>query len=181
MKIEQTKLPGVVVITPDRYDDDRGFFLESWNARRFAEHGITENFVQDNHSRSEAGVLRGLHFQHRNPQGKLVRVVRGRVFDVAVDIDPNSPTFRQWHGVELSGDDPAMFYVPPGYAHGFYAMEGPADLLYKCTDYFDATDDKSLVWNDPDIAIDWPLTAGEPSLSEKDASAPTLAAFLESI
>lgn len=175
MKIEETPLPGVLVITPDRYDDERGFFMESWNARSFADAGLSHDFVQDNHSRSAAGVLRGLHYQQETPQGKLVRVTRGRIFDVAADIRYGSPTFGQWHGIELSGDDPAMFYIPEGFAHGFYTLDGPADLLYKCTTFYDGEHDRSLAWNDPQLAIDWPLNGDKPKLSAKDAAAPTLA------
>lgn len=174
MKITETALPGVLIIEPRRFGDERGFFMESWNARTFDEHGLSHDFVQDNHSRSQKGVLRGLHFQKANPQGKLVRVTRGRVFDVAVDIRPRSATYRQWVGVELSERSPAMFYVPEGFAHGFLTLEDDTDFLYKCTTFYDASDEGSVIWNDPEIGIDWPLDGIEPSLSAKDAAAPRL-------
>jgi dTDP-4-dehydrorhamnose 3,5-epimerase len=173
MEVIKTKLEGVVIIKPKVFGDERGFFLETFQQDRYKEMaGIESPFVQDNHSRSSKGVLRGLHFQKTKPQGKLVRVVRGEVYDVAVDINPNSPTFGQYEGVILSEENKHQFWVPPGYAHGFAVLSDTADFEYKCTDYYDPTDEGGLIWNDPTVAIDWPLE--NPSLSEKDAILPTL-------
>lgn len=177
MKVTETALPGVLIIEPKRFGDERGFFMESWNARTFDEHGLSHDFVQDNHSRSQKGVLRGLHFQKENPQGKLVRVTRGRAFDVAVDIRPESPHYREWVGIELTDHSPAMFYVPEGFAHGFLSLEDGTDFLYKCTTFYDAADEGCVIWNDSEIGIDWPLDGIEPIVSGKDAAAPTLAQF----
>ncbi|MBC7987342.1 MAG: dTDP-4-dehydrorhamnose 3,5-epimerase [Sphingomonadaceae bacterium] len=177
MKVTETKLPSVVIIEPQRFGDERGFFLESWNARTFDEHGLSHDFVQDNHSRSAKGVLRGLHFQKQNPQGKLVRVTRGRAFDVAIDIRPDSQHYREWVGIELSEASPAMFYIPEGFAHGFLSLEDGTDFLYKCTTFYDPADEGCIVWNDPEIGIDWPLDGIEPIVSAKDAAAPTLAQY----
>jgi dTDP-4-dehydrorhamnose 3,5-epimerase len=172
MNVSTTDLPGVVIIEPDVFGDHRGFFSETYHADRYLnEAGIKETFVQDNHSRSGPNVLRGLHFQVKRPQGKLVRVTRGKVFDVAVDINQNSPTFLKWVGIELSEDNHRQFYVPPGYAQGFLTMSDTVDFQYKCTDYYDPTDEGGIVWNDPAIGIDWPLDA--PNLSEKDKNHPT--------
>jgi dTDP-4-dehydrorhamnose 3,5-epimerase len=175
MIVAETTLPGVKLITPKVFGDDRGFFLESWNARAFADAGLDLNFVQDNHSRSARGVLRGLHYQLRNPQGKLVRVTAGAVFDVAVDVRHSSPHFGKWVGVELSEANKRMLWVPPGFAHGFVVLSESADFLYKCTQLYDPTDDRSLRWNDPAIGIDWPIGGIDPALSAKDAAAPLLA------
>lgn len=172
MNVIKTKLAGCVVIEPQVFGDHRGFFLETFQAKRYAEEaGIDLPFVQDNHSRSSAGVLRGLHFQKTKPQGKLVRVVRGEVFDVAVDIRPESPTFGQWEGVVLSEDNKRQFWVPPRFAHGFVVLSEVADFEYKCTDYYDPSDEGSIRWNDPDIAVEWPLSENL-NLSDKDTKAP---------
>ncbi len=175
MIVTQTALPGVALIEPRVFGDDRGFFLESWNARTFAEHGLDLHFVQDNHSRSAKGVLRGLHFQLQQPQGKLVRVTAGAVFDVAVDVRRSSPHFGQWVGYELSAANKRMLWVPPGFAHGFLTLSDSADFLYKCTQFYDAADEASIRWDDPAIGIDWPLPGLTPILSAKDAVAPALA------
>jgi len=173
MNIIETCLAGVVIIEPKVFGDDRGFFLETFQRDRYRElAGIELEFVQDNHSRSARGVLRGLHFQKTKPQGKLVRVVTGEVFDVAVDINPTSPTYGQYASAILSEQNKRQFWVPPGYAHGFVVLSEFADFEYKCTDYYDPNDEGSLLWNDPDVAIDWPLD--EPVLSDKDSKAPSL-------
>lgn len=172
MNVIQTVLPGAIIIEPKVFGDSRGFFMETYQAKRYKEAGIELDFVQDNHSRSSYGVLRGLHFQKTKPQGKLVRVTTGKVLDVAVDINPASATFKQWVAVELTGDNHRQFYVPPGYAHGFVVLSETADFLYKVTDYYDPTDEGSLLWNDPEIGIDWQIT--NPQLSAKDAVAPTI-------
>lgn len=171
MKVIETAIPGPLIIEPPVYGDDRGFFIESWSARTFAEAGLDWQFAQDNHSRSAKGVLRGLHFQNPNPQGKLVRVITGRVFDVAVDIRRSSPHFGKWVGVELSAANKRLFWVPPGFAHGFVSLEDGTDFLYKCTALYDQSSDRSLLWNDPAIGIEWPAEMGEPQLSAKDAAA----------
>lgn len=173
MNITETTLPGVLIIEPRVFGDDRGTFMETYNAARFREHGLPDTFVQDNHSRSVRGVLRGLHFQLPNPQGKLIWVVQGTIFDVAVDIRRSSPHFGQWVGVELSQENGRQLWVPEGFAHGFCVTSEFADVLYKCTALYDGPNDRGIRWNDPQIAIDWPLT--NPLLSQKDAEAPTLA------
>lgn len=173
MRFLITDLPGVVVVEPDVHRDDRGFFLETYHAEKYRAGGIGEAFVQDNHSRSAAGTLRGLHAQRRRPQGKLIRCVEGEIFDVAVDIRRGSPTFARWAGVSLSDDDFRQLYVPPGFAHGFCVVRGPAQVEYKCTALYDAEDELGIVWNDPDIAVAWPV--GAPTLSEKDRRLPLLA------
>jgi dTDP-4-dehydrorhamnose 3,5-epimerase len=175
VRIVDTALPDVKLIEPQVFGDDRGFFLESWKARTFAEAGIDATFVQDNHSRSARGVLRGLHYQVVRPQGKLVRVVAGRAFDVAVDIRRASPRFGRWVGYELSAANKRMLWVPAGFAHGFLALEDGTDFLYKCTDYYAPEHDRSIRWNDPAIGIEWPLDGIEPILSPKDEAAPPLA------
>ena len=175
MNIIETAIPGPLIIEPRVFGDDRGFFMESWNADAFAAAGLNLNFVQDNHSRSARGVLRGLHFQNPNPQGKLVRVVSGRVWDVAVDIRRSSPHFGKWAGLELSATNKRMFWVPEGFAHGFVSLEDDTDFLYKCTALYEPSSDHSLLWNDPSIGIDWPLEGLEPILSAKDQKAGTLA------
>ncbi|MGH1487518.1 MAG: dTDP-4-dehydrorhamnose 3,5-epimerase [Cellvibrionaceae bacterium] len=173
MNVIKTKLPGVVIIEPKVFGDERGFFLETFQKERYRDlAGIELEFVQDNHSRSAKGVLRGLHFQKTKPQGKLVRVVSGEVFDVAVDINPESATYGQYEGVILSEQNKRQFWVPPGYAHGFLVLSETADFEYKCTDYYDPSDEGSLLWSDPDVGIDWPLD--NPQLSGKDQEASTL-------
>ncbi|WP_417536732.1 dTDP-4-dehydrorhamnose 3,5-epimerase [Methylophaga sp.] len=177
MKVVPTTLKDCVVIEPQVFGDHRGFFLETFQAERYAEEAsISLPFVQDNHSRSGKGVLRGLHFQITKPQGKLVRVVNGEVFDVAVDLRRDSPTFGQWEGVYLSGDNKRQFWVPPGFAHGFVVVSETADFEYKCTDYYDPTDECAIAWDDPDIGIKWPIDL-EVKLSEKDANAPGFREF----
>lgn len=172
MKLIKTEIEGVVIIEPKVFGDARGFFLETFQAARYAEAGIKERFVQDNHSRSGKGVLRGLHFQRSHPQGKLVSVSRGEVFDVAVDIRKGSPTFGHWAGITLSDENHRQLYVPPGCAHGFCVLSEIADFQYKCTDYYHPEDEGCLRWNDPEVGIDWPEK--NPLLSEKDAAAPGL-------
>ena len=169
MKILPTRLPEVLVIEPKVFGDARGFFFESWNEREFERAGIHTRFVQDNHSRSTKGVLRGLHYQIRQPQGKLVRVVAGEIFDVAIDIRRSSPTFGHWEGVHLSADSHNMVWVPVGFAHGFCVLSEFAEVLYKTTDFYAPEHERSILWNDPDIGIDWRL-ANAPVLSAKDAT-----------
>ena len=175
MKVTATALPEVKLIEPRVFGDDRGFFYESWNARAFADAVLELDFVQDNHSRSARGVLRGLHYQVNRPQGKLVRVTSGAVFDVAVDLRRSSPRFGRWVGVELSAQNKHMLWIPPGFAHGFLSLQDGTEFLYKCTDLYSPEDDRSLLWSDPAIGIDWPLDGLSPSLSPKDQSAPALA------
>ncbi|HID97212.1 MAG TPA: dTDP-4-dehydrorhamnose 3,5-epimerase [Thermodesulfobacteriaceae bacterium] len=172
MNIIRTGLPGVIILEPLVFGDHRGFFLESFHARRYREAGIRESFVQDNHSRSRRGVLRGLHFQLEHPQGKLVYVSSGEVFDVAVDIRRGSSTFGKWFGTVLSDSNHRQMYIPPGFAHGFCVLSETVDFLYKCTDYYYPEDEGGVLWNDPDIGIEWPL--GSPILSEKDMENPRL-------
>ncbi len=174
MKVIETRLPGVVIIEPDVFGDERGFFMESWNAQRYAEHGLPASFVQDNLSFSRRGVLRGLHYQNPNPQGKLVHVLKGEVFDVAVDIRPGSPCRGRWVGVTLSADNKRQFYVPPGFAHGFVVTSDTALFAYKCTEPYNPEAEGSVLWNDPDIGIEWPDTGAPPTLSAKDVDAPRL-------
>ncbi|MDR0274989.1 MAG: dTDP-4-dehydrorhamnose 3,5-epimerase [Burkholderiaceae bacterium] len=179
MQIIPTALPQVLLIEPKVHGDARGFFMESFNARDFARAtGLDVDFVQDNHSRSARGVLRGLHYQIEQPQGKLVRVVRGAVFDVAVDLRRSSPHFGCWAGAELSEDNRRQLWVPPGFAHGFLVLSESADFLYKTTDYYAPQFERGVAWNDPAIGIAWPLAAdgiAAPQLSAKDAAAPLLA------
>ncbi|MGK7940342.1 MAG: dTDP-4-dehydrorhamnose 3,5-epimerase [Crocosphaera sp.] len=168
MKVIQTKIPDVVIIEPRVFGDDRGFFYESYNQKSFTEAtGINKNFVQDNHSKSQKNVLRGLHYQIQQPQGKLVRVVVGEVLDVAVDIRKSSPTFGQWVSCLLSAENKRQFWVPEGFAHGFVVLSDAAEFLYKTTDYYAPQYERSILWNDADLAIDWQLK-GEPLLSKKD-------------
>lgn len=169
MKIIECSIPGPLIIEPRVFGDDRGFFFESWNAGAFAEAGLDLDFVQDNHSRSQKGVLRGMHFQNPGPQGKLVRVARGAVFDAVVDLRRSSPTFGQWTGVTLSEENKRMFWVPEGFAHGFLTLEDDTDFLYKCTAPYAPQHESSLAWNDPSVGIEWPLEGIEPILSAKDA------------
>jgi dTDP-4-dehydrorhamnose 3,5-epimerase len=174
MSIQKTAIPEVIILEPKVFGDERGFFYESFNARYFAEQsGIKANFVQDNHSKSAKGVLRGLHYQIQQPQGKLVRVVAGEVFDAAVDIRKNSPTFGQWVGVILSAENKRQMWIPEGFAHGFLVLSETAEFLYKTTDYYAPEYERSIVWNDPTIGIQWPIT-GEPTLSNKDKAAASL-------
>jgi dTDP-4-dehydrorhamnose 3,5-epimerase len=175
LKITATAIPDVLVLEPRVYGDSRGFFLESFNAAAFAlATGVVADFVQDNHSRSSRGVLRGLHYQLQQPQGKLVRVVSGAVFDVAVDIRKSSPTFGRWVGVELTENNQRQLWVPPGFAHGFVVMSESADFLYKTTDYYAPQHERAIAWNDPAIGIEWPAGM-QPMLSAKDMAAVALA------
>ncbi|MFN3716965.1 MAG: dTDP-4-dehydrorhamnose 3,5-epimerase [Thiobacillus sp.] len=173
MDIIETSLPGVLLIEPKVLGDARGFFLESWNRRTFAERGLDVDFVQDNHSRSSRGVLRGLHYQLNEPQGRLVRVTSGAVFDVAVDVRRASPRFGRWAGVELTADNHRMLWIPPGFAHGFLVLSDTADFLYKTTACYAPQWDRGVRWDDPEIAIEWPLEA-PPTLSDKDSALPLL-------
>lgn len=168
MRFVKCDIPGPLIIEPKVFGDDRGFFLESWNRAAFADAGLDVTFVQDNHSRSSRGVLRGLHYQNPNAQGKLVRVVNGRVFDVAVDIRRSSKTFGRWIGVELSAANQRMLWVPPGFAHGFLTLEDKTDFLYKCTDFYQPAAEHCVRWDDPTLAIDWPIEGLRPELSAKD-------------
>ncbi len=177
MKITETALPDVLLIEPDVFGDQRGFFMETWNRQRYFYAGLEKDFVQDNLSLSRQGILRGLHFQHPYPQGKLVQVLRGSVFDVVVDIRQGSPTFGQWVGVELSADNHRQLFVPEGFAHGFCVLSDEALFSYKCTDFYHPETEKSLFWNDPDIGIEWPVT--DPILSGKDQNGKLLKAFSE--
>jgi dTDP-4-dehydrorhamnose 3,5-epimerase len=169
MTITPTKIPDVFIIEPKVFGDERGFFFESFNQKNFTEKtGITSEFVQDNHSRSVKGVLRGLHYQIQQTQGKLLRVVAGEIFDVAVDMRKSSPHFGEWVGCILSGENKRQFWVPPGFAHGFLVLSDIAEVLYKTTDYYAPNYERSLLWNDPDVGIDWPLDGITPILSVKD-------------
>ena len=175
MFVEQTALPGVLILTPRIFGDDRGFFFESFNMRVFSENtGENYQFVQDNHSKSSRGVLRGLHYQLGKPQGKLVRVVEGTIFDVAVDIRRNSPNFGRWIGVELTAENKKQLWVPPDFAHGFVVTSDSAEVLYKATDFYSPEHERSIIWDDETIAIDWPDFGSPPTLSSKDAEAPSL-------
>lgn len=169
MQIIDTKLDSVKIIEPNVFGDDRGFFLESWNRQSFEDNGLPGSFVQDNHSRSSQGVLRGLHYQLKNPQGKLVRVTQGEVYDVAVDMRRSSSQFGQWVGVLLSESNKRQLWVPPGFAHGFYVVSASADFQYKCTDYYAPEFERSLLWNDETVGIEWPVIEGSaPNLAAKD-------------
>jgi len=174
VKIVETAVRDVLLFEPQIIGDDRGYFLETFRDCHFKGLGLTVEFIQDNQSRSAKETLRGLHFQHQFPQGKLVRVIQGKVFDVAVDLRKNSATFGQWVGEILSSDNHRQLWVPPGFAHGFYVLSESADLCYKCTDYYHPEDEYGLLWNDPVVAVEWPLLSPEPMLSEKDASAKQL-------
>jgi dTDP-4-dehydrorhamnose 3,5-epimerase len=174
MLVERSRLPEVLVLKPHVFGDERGFFMESWNNARFDEAvGTPVEFVQDNHSRSSRGVLRGLHYQIQQPQGKLVRVVSGRVFDVAVDMRRSSPRLGQWVGVELSAENHCQLWVPPGFAHGYLTLSETADFLYKATDYYAPQHERALLWNDAHVGVDWPLAdlGHAPTLSAKDLQA----------
>jgi dTDP-4-dehydrorhamnose 3,5-epimerase len=175
MKFTPLAIPDVVIIAPDVYSDDRGFFFESYQRARFSEHGITNEFVQDNHSRSARGVVRGLHFQLEPfAQGKLVRVIQGAIYDVAVDIRQESATFGKWVGERLDTQNRHMLYIPPGFAHGFCALEDNTEILYKASRIYSPARERGLAWDDPDIGIKWPVIEGGPSLSEKDRAYPRL-------
>ena len=174
MKFIPTPLLGVLLIEPRVFQDERGFFLESYQKKHFSEAGISFDFVQDNHSKSCQGVLRGLHYQIKQPQGKLLRVVVGEIYDVAVDIRRRSPTFGKWFGTYLSSENKQMLWVPPGFAHGFYVTSEQAELLYKATDYYAPPWERTLIWNDPEIKIQWPITDKLPILSPKDEAGNTL-------
>lgn len=167
MKVIETSLPGVLILEPKVFGDERGFFFESYNKKALEKAGIVDEFVQDNHSRSVRNVLRGLHYQIKQPQGKLIRVIQGEVFDVAVDIRRSSPSFGKCDGVTLSAENRRMLWVPPGFAHGFLVLSKSAEFLYKTTDYWAPEHERCIIWNDPDLAINWPLQ-DEPVLSAKD-------------
>ncbi len=175
MKVSSTKLPGVLIIEPQVFGDERGYFMESWSQQRYKDAGIEHDFVQSNVSKSAQGVLRGLHFQNPNPQGKLVSVLAGEVYDVAVDIRKGSPTFGQYEAVVLNAENHLQFYVPEGFAHGFCVLSESATFCYMCTNYYDPQADASIAWNDPALNIDWPITS--PKLSEKDDKALNLGAI----
>jgi len=175
-KFSKAPIPGILVIEPKVFADDRGFFMEFYNQDGFAENGFTETFIQDNHSRSKKGVVRGLHYQiHPAPMGKLVKVVSGKIFDVGVDIRKGSPTFGKWYGEILSGENHKMLYFPPGFAHGFLALEDGTEVIYKCTGLFSAENERAILWNDPDIGIKWPLDQVDKVIvSERDQKHPGL-------
>ena len=177
MKFTTTSLPGVLLIEPDVYRDPRGFFLETYQEKKYAEHGIQGPLVQDNHSHSRRGTLRGLHAQSRRPQGKLVRAVEGEMFDVAVDIRRGSPTFARWFGAVLSGQNFCQLWVPPGFAHGFCVLSETVHVEYKCTDFYDPEDEVAVAWDDPAIGVAWPIQ--DPVLSAKDQKALRLADLME--
>jgi dTDP-4-dehydrorhamnose 3,5-epimerase len=177
MRFLPTDLPGVIVVEPDVHRDPRGFFVETYHAAKYREGGIVPPFVQDNHSRSARGTLRGLHAQLRRPQGKLVRAAFGEIFDVAVDVRRGSPSFGRWVGVNLSADSFRQLYVPPGFAHGFCVLSESADVIYKCTELYDPADELTIAWNDVEVGVRWPV--GEPLLSARDAKAPRLAEMAE--
>ncbi|AZM96635.1 dTDP-4-dehydrorhamnose 3,5-epimerase [Vreelandella venusta] len=168
MQYEKLAIPDVVLITPQVFGDERGFFMETFRQNEFEDHCGHYTFVQDNHSKSTHGILRGLHYQHQQPQGKLVRVTQGEVFDVAVDMRQSSPTYGQWVGATLSEQNKQMLWVPPGFAHGFYVTSETAEFQYKCTDYYAPGDEVSILWNDPQLAIQWPTQGQKPRLSAKD-------------
>lgn len=177
MQFIPTAIADVVVVEPRVFGDARGFFMETWERAKFAAGGIDVDFVQDNHSGSGRWVLRGLHYQLRRPQGKLVRVTQGEVFDVAVDLRKASPTFGRWHGERLSAQNRRMLWIPPGFAHGFLTLTDAVEFQYKCTDFYDPSGERSILWNDPDIGIEWPIPAGvNPLVSAKDAAASGFAA-----
>jgi len=182
MKFTELEIPGVILVEPTLFPDERGFFLETFHEQKYRAGGIAASFVQDNHSRSVAGTLRGLHSQRRQPQGKLVRVIEGEIFDVAVDIRRGSPTFAKWVGVRLSAENFHQLYIPPGFVHGFCVLSPVAQVEYKCTDYYAPKDEQSVIWNDPQIGIAWPLPPGTaPVVSPKDESAPRLAEILDQL
>jgi dTDP-4-dehydrorhamnose 3,5-epimerase len=170
MKFTPSSIPDVLIIEPEVFHDERGFFMETYQARKFEANGLSYHFVQDNHSASRQGTLRGLHYQIRHPQGKLLRAVVGEVFDVAVDLRRSSPTYGQWAGAHLSAENKRQLWIPPGFAHGFYVLSEWGEVVYKATDYYAPEWDRTLLWNDPDVRVDWPLLSKEsPILSPKDA------------
>ena len=176
MRFDPTDIPDIILVQPEVHEDHRGFFMETYRSDLFADHGISEAFVQDNHSSSCRGTLRGLHYQVRQPQGKLLRVVTGEIFDVTVDLRRSSPSFGRWVGAILSGENKHLLWAPPGVAHGFYVLSDRAEVTYKTTDYYAAEWERTLLWNDPDLRIEWPLAENEmPLLSEKDAQGKPLA------
>jgi dTDP-4-dehydrorhamnose 3,5-epimerase len=175
MNLIPTSLPGVLIIEPRVFRDERGFFLETYHAQRYRDAGLDVTFVQDNHSRSTRGTLRGLHWQPERPQGKLVRTLVGEIYDVAVDIRPDSPTFGQWVGFTLSADNFRQAWIPPGFAHGFCVTSEIAEVEYKCTDFYDPASERGLIWNDPEVGIDWPIR--DPILSARDRQHPGLSAL----
>ena len=177
MRVEQTSIPGVLIIEPDVHRDGRGYFVETYRADKYLQAGIADAFVQDNQSRSAGGTLRGLHLQLKQPQGKLIRVIEGEIYDIAVDVRRGSATFGQWVAVTLSGENFRQCYIPPGFAHGFYVVSAVADVEYKCTDVYDPTGELGIAWNDPALAIPWPNPA--PILSARDQNHPTLAAVMD--
>jgi dTDP-4-dehydrorhamnose 3,5-epimerase len=174
MRFTATELPGVVIVEPDVFGDERGFLMETWHVNKFAEGGIGVTFLQDNHSHSMRGVLRGMHYQPVHSQGKLVRVARGEIFDAAVDLRRDSPHFGKWIGHIVSGEDKRQIWIPQGFAHGFYVLSQFADVIYKCTDIYAPEHERTLRWDDPDVCIQWPLQYGPPVLSSKDAEGLTL-------
>ena len=171
MKVQETSIPEVLVIEPEVHGDHRGFFMETWRNDWFFRLGQEYTFVQDNHSKSSKGTLRGLHYQLQQAQGKLVRVIQGEIFDAVVDMRRSSSTFGQWEGIQLSAENRNMLWVPPGFAHGFYVISDTAEMVYKCTEYYSAEHERSLLWNDSDLGIKWPLLDSDVLLSEKDANA----------
>jgi dTDP-4-dehydrorhamnose 3,5-epimerase len=179
MKLVETPLPGVLAVEPRVHQDERGFFLEVFHAGKFEAEGLALSFVQDNHSQSRRGTLRGLHLQTRAPQGKLVRCVEGEIWDVAVDVRVGSPSFGRWHGERLSAANFRQLWIPAGFAHGFCVLSDSAQVEYKCTTLYDPESDLALAWNDPELAVEWPL--GEPVLSPRDAAAPRLAQVLDQL
>lgn len=178
IKVTEAPIKGLYIIEPAKHGDSRGYFMETYNFNDMKEAGLDMFFMQDNQSMSKKGVLRGLHFQKEYPQGKLVRVIKGEVFDVAVDLRPGSETFGQWYGVNLSADNYKQFYISPGFAHGFLVLSDEAEFCYKCTDFYHPGDEGGIIWNDPDIAIAWPEVDAELMLSEKDKLQPTLKEYL---
>jgi dTDP-4-dehydrorhamnose 3,5-epimerase len=179
VRVAATEIPDVLVVEPAVHPDGRGFFLETYHAERYREHGIAGPFVQDNHSRSQAGTLRGLHLQLRRPQGKLIRVIEGEIFDVAVDVRRGSPTFGRWVGLELTAENFRQVYVPPGFAHGFCVISPTAQVEYKCTEFYDRASEIGIAWNDPAIGISWPVA--QPLLSPRDARHPLLAELTDTL
>jgi len=171
VQVIPTTIPDLLILEPRVHGDHRGYFMETWRQSNFARHGLPTEFVQDNQSKSQQGTLRGLHYQLAQPQGKLVRVISGEVFDVAVDLRKSSATFGQWDGVKLSSDNRRQLWVPPGFAHGFYVLSDSAEVVYKCTAYYAPEDERGLLWSDPELDIEWPLLAPEPILSDKDRAA----------